>query len=120
MSMAKKQTNLSPAMLKRVAEQFRALSEASRLRLMNLLFEGEASVGELVERSGFSLANTSKQLNLLYQAGWLTRRKEGLTVLYTLADDRVRSLCDLMCNRVRELANQEASLLAPPQRRKQL
>lgn len=104
---------MSPPVLERVAEQFRALSEPSRLRLMNLLFGGERSVGDLVDASGLSLANVSKHLSVLHQAGWVSRRKDGLRVVYTLADDRVLSLCELMCTRVRELAEQHAVAMQP-------
>jgi len=100
---------MTPAMLERVAEQFRALGEPSRLSLMNLLFDGEHTVGELVTASGLSLANVSKHLGTLYQVGWVTRRKEGLNVLYSLADERTFGLCELMCDRVRELATAEAA-----------
>ena len=72
--MAKHET-MSAAMLERVAEQFRALGEPSRLLLMNLLFDAEHTVGELVTESGLSLANVSKHLGILHQAGWVTRRK---------------------------------------------
>lgn len=108
--MPQKHEKLTPAMLERVAEQFKALGEPSRLKLMNLLFDGEATVGELAERSGLSLANVSKQLQQLYQLGWIERRKDGLNVVYGLADERAFALCDLMCARVRALATAEAQL----------
>lgn len=108
---------LSPAMLERVAAQFKALAEPSRLRLMNLLFDGEATVGELAERSGLSLANVSKQLQLLHQLGWVARRKDGVTVVYALGDERTLALCDLMCARVRDLAAAAAAAAAPRRRR---
>lgn len=105
-------------MLERVAEQFRALGEPSRLRLMNLLFDGEQTVGELVETSGLSLANVSKHLGLLHQVGWVTRKKDGVRVVYALADERTFGLCELMCNRVRELAAAVAELAQPPKKRR--
>lgn len=95
---------LTDEMLELVAEQFRALSEPSRLRLMNLLFDGETGVGELAERSGLSMANVSKHLALLYSAGFVVRRKVDVRVLYSLADARTRDLCNLMCARVHERA----------------
>ncbi|MBL8755286.1 MAG: winged helix-turn-helix transcriptional regulator [Planctomycetes bacterium] len=107
--MAKKHDTMSPQMLERVAGQFRALAEPSRLQLMNLLFDRERTVGELVEASGLSLANASKHLGLLHRAGWVTRRKDGLNVVYALADERTFGLCELMCDRVRELAAAEAT-----------
>ncbi|MCU0863613.1 MAG: metalloregulator ArsR/SmtB family transcription factor [Planctomycetes bacterium] len=114
--MAKHET-MSAAMLERVAEQFRALGEPSRLLLMNLLFDAEHTVGELVTGSGLSLANVSKHLGILHQAGWVTRRKEGVRVVYGLADERTFGLCELMCDRVRELAAAAATVAAPPKRR---
>jgi DNA-binding transcriptional ArsR family regulator len=109
---------MSGAMLERVAEQFRALGEPSRLRLMNLLFDGEQTVGELVEASGLSLANVSKHLGLLHQVGWVTRKKDGVRVVYALADERTFGLCELMCNRVRELAAAVAELAQPAKKRR--
>lgn len=100
--------------LDRVAEQFRALGEPSRLRLMNLLFDGGRTVGDLVAASGLSLANVSKHLGLLHRAGWVTRTKSGVAVVYALADERAFALCDLMCSRVRERAAAEAAKLAAP------
>jgi len=109
---------MSGAMLERVAEQFRALGEPSRLRLMNLLFDGEQTVGELVTASGLSLANVSKHLGLLHQVGWVTRKKDGVRVVYALADERTFGLCELMCNRVRELAAAAAELTQPAKKRR--
>ncbi len=97
-------------MLERVAAQFRALGEPSRLHLLHLLFDGERTVGDLVAASGLSLANVSKHLGILHQVGWVTRRKAGLHVVYGLADERTFALCELMCERVREIAATEVAL----------
>jgi len=102
-------------MLERVAEQFRALGEPSRLELMNLLFAGERTVGEQQVHPGLSLANVSKHLGLLHRVGWVTRRKDGLNVAYALADERTFTLCDLMCDRVRDRATAAAQLAAARQ-----
>jgi DNA-binding transcriptional ArsR family regulator len=110
-------TPMPAPLLARVAEQFRALAEPSRLRLMNLLFDGERTVGQLVTESGLSLANVSKHLGLLHRTGWVRRRKDGLNVVYELADERTFALCELMCARVRERAAAEVELVgreAPP------
>lgn len=107
-----KKPELTPALLERVADQFKALAEPSRLALLSLLFDAEASVGELAERSGLSLANVSKHLALLHKAGFVARRKDGVTVLYALGDRRVHRLCELMCEKVSARASAEAALLA--------
>ncbi len=113
--MAKKNHDpLSPAMLEQVAQQFRALGEPSRLQLMNLLFDGESTVGELVERSGLSLANVSKHLGHLHKVHWVTRRKVGVKVLYALADERTFGLCELMCDRVRSVTKAAVARIDAP------
>lgn len=105
--------SLSPAMLGEVAERFKALAEPTRLSLLQAMQGGETAVGDLVERTGLSLANVSKQLQQLHAAGFVSRRKEGLFVYYALADEDVMQLCDLVCGRVRrEVKAQERAILS--------
>lgn len=103
----KEHSPLDDDMLERVAAQFRALSEPSRLRLMNLLFGGERTVGELALASGLGMANVSKHLSILFAAGFVARQKQDVRVLYSLGDERTVELCELMCRRVRERAETE-------------
>jgi DNA-binding transcriptional ArsR family regulator len=91
---------MSPQTLEAVAAQFRALAEPTRLALLQELQSGELSVNELTAAAGFSQANTSKHLAVLYAADFLRRRKQGTTVLYSIADPMVHELCKLMCARV--------------------
>jgi len=93
-------TRLTPEAIELVAERFRALSEPARLHVMNILRDGEQTVGELAEATGFSTANVSKHLQLLHAAGFVTRRKQGLHVYYDLAGEDVFHLCDIMCGRL--------------------
>jgi DNA-binding transcriptional ArsR family regulator len=105
--------SLSPAMLGQVADRFKALAEPNRLLLLQALQEGEQAVGDLVARTGLSLANASKQLQQLHAAGFIQRRKDGLFVYYSLSDLDVMTLCDLMCGRVtRDAKAQERALRA--------
>lgn len=96
-------------MIERVAEQFRALAEPSRVQLLNLLFDAERTVGDLAAASGLSLANVSKHLGLLHRARWVDRRKSGLQVVYSLADERAFALCKIVCDRIGERASAEPS-----------
>ena len=105
-------TRLTPEKIELVAERFRALAEPARLHLMNALREGEQTVGELVEATGFGTANVSKHLQLLHAAGFVTRRKEGLHVRYALADADVFRLCDIMCGRLETEAERRRKLLS--------
>lgn len=103
---------LSPEMITLVAERFAALAEPARLHIMQALRSGERTVGELVEATGLGTANVSKHLQLLYGAGFLTRRKDGLRVYYGLAGEDVFRLCDIMCGRVEAEARSRRKALA--------
>jgi DNA-binding transcriptional ArsR family regulator len=83
-----------------VAERFKGLAEPARLRILDALRHGELTVGELGEKTGLNQANLSKHLQLLHTLEFVTRRKDGLFVYYTLASDDVFQLCDLMCGRL--------------------
>jgi DNA-binding transcriptional ArsR family regulator len=103
---------LTPAQLDLVAARFRSLAEPSRLRILQALREGEATVSGLVERTGFGQANLSKHLQVLLSAGWVERRKEGVSAWYRLADDDVLRLCDIMCGRLGREAASRRKLFA--------
>lgn len=96
---------LAPNDLERVATLFRAFSEPTRLAIIQEMKDGEKSVSEIVEALTTTQANVSKQLRLLYETGILTRRKEGTSVLYAIADPMVFELCRLVCDKLnRDLA----------------
>ena len=102
---------LGDAQLEAVADLFGALSEPSRLRILQILQTGPASVGELVEQSGFKQANVSKQLGILFAAGVIARRQEGNRAIYSIALPLVFDLCDLVCRGVaRQAADRAAAL----------
>jgi DNA-binding transcriptional ArsR family regulator len=103
---------LSPVALELIAKCFRALGEPMRLRLLNLLMEGECTVGQLVEASGSGQANVSKHLAVLREAGMIGMRKEGLTTRCYIADPIVNELCEMMCLRLRgEMESRAAALV---------
>lgn|SRR5581483_2321276 len=80
-----------------VARRFRVLGEPMRIRLLDRLRDGEASVGELSEALSASQQNVSKHLAVLADAGMLARRKEGNHVYYRIVDEGVFALCDQVC-----------------------
>ena len=69
-----------------IARRFRVLGEPTRIRLLDLLREHDATVTELHEALGASQQNVSKHLGVLHQAGVVSRRKEGPSVRYALVD----------------------------------
>jgi DNA-binding transcriptional ArsR family regulator len=84
-----------------LAERFRLLSEPTRLRLLDLLRDGERSVGELAGDLGCTQANVSKHLAMLADGGLVSRRREGLRSYHAVADETVFNLCDSVCESLR-------------------
>lgn len=83
--------------LEKVAAYFQTLSEPTRLALLNELRSGERNVGELAQRTGFTVANVSRHLALLSSHGLVARESRGTSVYYRIADASVYQLCDLVC-----------------------
>ena len=103
---------MTPELLELVAERFKALGEPARLTILNSLRRGEATVSELVENTGMGQANVSKHLQLLHTLRFVARRKEGLFVYYSLADDSVFQLCDVMCGRIAQDSRERGRIVA--------
>ncbi|MBL8302021.1 MAG: helix-turn-helix transcriptional regulator [Ideonella sp.] len=103
--------------LVQVAAYFQALSEPTRLQILNLLRQQERSVGELAQLCGYSSANISRHLALLTQHGLVRRESRGNSAIYSIADASVYALCDLVCGSIaRQLdrtAQQRAVFAAP-------
>jgi len=78
------------------AKYLRALANPSRLVLLCELFEGEKSVGELEEASGFSQAYVSQQLARLRGESLVKGRRSGRVVYYSLCDDKVRPMIEFL------------------------
>jgi DNA-binding transcriptional ArsR family regulator len=91
---------LPPEALSQVAAYFQALSEPTRLQILNLLRGGEHNVGELAQACGYTSANISRHLALLMQHGLVARESRGNAVYYRIADESVYALCDLVCGNI--------------------
>jgi DNA-binding transcriptional ArsR family regulator len=80
-----------------IAERFRALGEPTRVKLLDHLREGEATVGELTALLGTTEQNVSKHLNMLQRSGLVGRRKQGNFAYYRIVDESVFALCETVC-----------------------
>jgi DNA-binding transcriptional ArsR family regulator len=85
------------------------LSEPTRLQILNLLRQGERSVGELAQLCGYSSANISRHLALLTQHGFVTRESRGNSAIYNIADPSVYALCDLVCGNIARQFERQAA-----------
>ena len=85
-----------------IARRFRVIGEPMRIRLLDRLRGGEATVNELSEALGASQQNVSKHLALLAEVGILGRRNAGTHVYYGIVDEGVFALCEQVCGSVQQ------------------
>ncbi len=91
------QLPLSDRAMEMIAYRFKLLSEPIRLRMLQLLLDGEKSVNEMVELIGSTQANVSKHLGILCNGGLITRRRYKTSTFYKVADNSLVQLCDIVC-----------------------
>jgi DNA-binding transcriptional ArsR family regulator len=91
-----------------MAEKFHMLSDPTRLTILRtLMLNGEMNVGQVVNKTSRSLANVSKHLKQLAEAGLVARRKQGLQVFYRLDDPVIEKIYHLVCDSIlKELEEQ--------------
>lgn len=78
-------TNVKALLFAEFARVSKALGSGNRLELLEFLAQSERSVDALAKLSGLSVANTSRHLQVLRQAGLVAARKEGLFAYYSVS-----------------------------------
>ena len=77
------------------ADFFKTLAHPARIRVLELLRDGERSVGELIPEVGLEASHLSQQLGILRRANILQSRKAGSTVRYSVTDPRIFDLLEV-------------------------
>jgi len=98
-----------------IAQRFRVIGEPMRIRLLDVLRDGEASVQELTEAIGASQQNVSKHLSILAEAGIVGRRKQGTRVYYDIADEFIFELCEKVCGSLEQQLSELSQLIGGKQ-----
>lgn len=75
-----------------VSQTFKALSDPTRIRILNLLCCGEHSVNHIAETLDLSQSTVSHQLRFLKNLRLVKFRREGTTLYYTKDDDHIMNL----------------------------
>ena len=78
------------------SEFLKALAHESRLLILCLLTEGEKTVGELEELISRRQSTVSQQLARLRLDGLVSARREGTTIYYRLADEKVQVVLEAL------------------------
>jgi len=94
------------------AELFKALGHPARIRVLEVLSEGERSVSDMQPLVGIESSHLSQQLGVLRRAGLVTTRREGTSVIYALADPLLAELLAVAKRLLISSLVQNESLLA--------
>jgi rhodanese-related sulfurtransferase len=111
--MASRNRRFKIAIYEQFARIGKAISNPSRLELLDLLCQGPRTVESLAKEAGLGLANTSQHLKALRGARLVEAEKSGLFVTYRLADEQVchffrslRLLAETQLAEIREITRQ--------------
>ena len=94
-----------------IAARFRVLGEPMRIRLLDHLRSGEATVSELQEALGASQQNVSTHLRVLLDAGLVSRTQQGTSAVSAIADDGVFVRCEQVCGGLRRQLSELDAIL---------
>jgi DNA-binding transcriptional ArsR family regulator len=103
---------LPDALVELIAQRFRVLAEPMRIKLLDRLRESDATVGELVTATEGSQQNVSKHMRVLLDAGFVSRATEGNFARYSIADESVFRLCEVVCGGLRRQLDELDALVA--------
>ena len=98
--------------MRNLIKAHKSLSDETRLRILNLLLERECCVCEIMQALDISQPRASRNLRMLYEAGFLKLRKNGLWSVYSLDREEMEPyLLDLVNNVSKALDGNEAMAL---------
>lgn len=81
--------------LEQIAELFKAFADPTRVQILSLLVDGELCVGDISQTVELSQSAISHQLRILKQMHLVKYRRDGKSLLYSLADDHVRTILQM-------------------------
>lgn len=77
-----------------LAELFKVFGDSTRIRILDVLFQSELCVSDLSNNLNMTQSAVSHQLKILKQSKLVKCRREGKSILYSLADSHVRTIID--------------------------
>lgn len=85
-----------------LAELFKIFGDSTRIKILYVLFETEMCVCDIAETLGMTISAISHQLKILKQAKLVKFRRNGKSIIYSLADDHVRTIINQGMNHIEE------------------
>ena len=89
--------------MKRILDALKALSDETRLRIINLLYERELCVCDIMEVLQINQTKASRHLSYLKNAGLVSDRKQAQWVHYSLVPEKLKVIDSLVFDHLRQL-----------------
>lgn len=96
------QTIPNKEVLGQIADLFKAFGDVTRVQILSQLVQRELCVGDIAEAVALSQSAISHQLRILKQMHLIKYRRDGKNILYSLADDHVRTILQMGLEHVLE------------------
>ena len=90
------------ATMEDIAELFKGFGDPTRVHILSLLQQQEMCVNDIADAVAVSQSAISHQLRMLKQMHLIKFRREGKNILYSLADDHVRTILQMGLEHVKE------------------
>lgn len=97
--------------IQKKADYFKALSHPTRIKILELLREGELCVCDILEALKLEQSNVSQHLAILRKQGILNSRKKGLKVLYSIRNPKAYNVIDYANSILKEDLLEDRSLM---------
>jgi ArsR family transcriptional regulator len=88
--------------MRNIVKVFKALSDETRLRILNVLLEREWCVCEVMQALEISQTRASRNLSVLYDAGLLKMHRDGCWVLYSVDEDTLNGYTEDVISAVKK------------------
>lgn len=86
-----------------IAELFKIFGDSTRVKIINVLLNGELCVSEIQNKLNVSQSAVSHQLRILKDSKLVKYRKDGKEIYYFLADDHVEKIFKMGCEHINEI-----------------
>src|SRR4030042_1828343 len=94
------------------AELLKALAQPTRLRILELLRDGEKCICEIVPAINGEQSNVSRHISLMQKSHLVTTRKDGVKVMVKVTDPEIFNILDRVSRMLREQFKEQENLFA--------
>jgi DNA-binding transcriptional ArsR family regulator len=104
--------SMEERLLELKAEVLKALAQPTRLKILELLRNGERCICEIVPAINGEQSNISKHISLMQKSHLITTRKDGVKVMVNVKDPRVFEILDKVTAILKNQMKEQEKLLA--------